>query len=54
LNNPKTPALVVDKFKDAITEIFNDGNFEQTDFLEHEKSPEYIEMILRGAGCKNE
>ena len=53
-NNPNTPGLVADKFKDAITEVFNNISFNQENFIHHEQSPEYIEMILKGAGCSDE
>ncbi len=53
LNNPDLPEPLKDGLAEGLLDMFN-SHANQDEFIEYEKSPEYVEMILRGYSAKNE
>ncbi len=51
LNNPDLPEPIQDGLKDAILDTFN-SHINQSEFHDYEKSPEYVEKILRGYAAR--
>jgi hypothetical protein len=47
LNNPDLPEPIRDGLQDGLLDLFN-SHIDQSEFLDYEKSPEYVEKILRG------
>jgi len=47
LNNPNLPGPIKDGLADGLLDLFN-SHISQSEFRDYEKSPEYVEKILRG------
>ncbi len=52
LNNPNLPEPIKDGLADGLLDLFN-SHIDQSDFVEYEKSPEYVEKILRGYAARH-
>ncbi len=52
LNNPDLPELIKDGLQDGLLELFN-SHINQSEFHDYEKSPEYVEKILRGYAARH-
>jgi hypothetical protein len=52
LNNPDLPEPVRDGLQDGLLDLFN-SHINQSEFHDYEKSPEYVEKILRGYQAAN-
>lgn len=51
LNNPDLPEPIKDGLADGLLELFN-SHINQSEFHDYEKSPEYVEKILRGYAAR--
>jgi hypothetical protein len=52
LNNPNLPEPIKDGLADGLTELYN-SHINQSEFHDYEKSPEYVEKILRGYAARH-
>jgi hypothetical protein len=52
LNNTDLPEPIRDGLRDGLVDVFN-SHIDQSEFLDYEKSPEYVEKILRGYQAAN-
>jgi hypothetical protein len=52
LNNTDLPEPIIDGLRDGLVELFN-SHIDQSEFNEYEKSPEYVEKILRGYAARH-
>jgi len=53
LNNPNLPEPIKDGLADGLLDLFN-SHIDQSDFVEYQKSSEYVEKILRGYEAKQQ
>jgi len=53
LNNPNLPEPIKDGLADGLLDLFN-SHIDQSDFVEYQNSPEYVEKILRGYEAKQQ
>jgi hypothetical protein len=51
LNNPDLPEPIRDGLQDGLLDLFN-SHINQSEFRDYEKSPEYVEKILRGYAAR--
>ncbi len=51
LNNPNLPEPIKDGLQDGLLDLFN-SHINQSEFHDYEKSPEYVERILRGYAAR--
>ncbi len=52
LNNPDLPEPIKDGLQDGLLDLFN-SHINQSEFHDYEKSPEYVEKILRGYAARH-
>jgi hypothetical protein len=52
LNNPDLPEPIRDGLQDGLLDLFN-SHINQSEFNDYEKSPEYVEKILRGYAARH-
>jgi hypothetical protein len=52
LNNPNLPEPIRDGLADGLLDLFN-SHINQSEFHDYEKSPEYVEKILRGYAARH-
>ncbi len=52
LNNPNLPEPIKDGLADGLLDLFN-SHIDQSDFVEYQNSPEYVEKILRGYAARH-
>jgi len=52
LNNPNLPEPIKDGLQDGLLDLFN-SHINQSEFHDYEKSPEYVEKILRGYAARH-
>jgi hypothetical protein len=52
LNNPDLPEPIRDGLADGLLDLFN-SHINQSEFHDYEKSPEYVEKILRGYAARH-
>ncbi len=52
LNNPDLPEPIKDGLRDGLVDLFN-SHIDQSEFNDYEKSPEYVEKILRGYAARH-
>ncbi len=52
LNNPDLPEPIKDGLADGLLDLFN-SHINQSEFHDYEKSPEYVEKILRGYAARH-
>ena len=52
LNNPDLPEPIRDGLQDGLTDLYN-SHINQSEFHDYEKSPEYVEKILRGYAARH-
>ncbi len=52
LNNPNLPEPIKEGLADGLLDLFN-SHINQSEFHDYEKSPEYVEKILRGYQAAN-
>ncbi len=52
LNNPDLPEPIRDGLADGLLDLYN-SHIDQSDFVEYQKSPEYVEKILRGYAARH-
>jgi hypothetical protein len=52
LNNPDLPEPIRDGLQDGLLDLFN-SRINQSEFHDYEKSPEYVEKILRGYAARH-
>ncbi len=52
LNNPDLPEPIKDGLRDGLLDLFN-SHINQSEFHDYEKSPEYVEKILRGYAARH-
>jgi hypothetical protein len=52
LNNPDLPEPIRDGLQDGLLDLFN-SHINQSEFHDYEKSPEYVEKILRGYAARH-
>jgi hypothetical protein len=51
LNNPDLPEAIKEGLADGLNELFN-SHIDQSEFIDYQKSPEYVEKILRGYAAR--
>jgi hypothetical protein len=52
LNNPDLPEPIKEGLQDGLLDLFN-SHINQSEFHDYEKSPEYVEKILRGYAARH-
>lgn len=52
LNNPNLPEPIKEGLADGLLDLFN-SHINQSEFHDYEKSPEYVEKILRGYAARH-
>ncbi len=52
LNNPNLPEPIKDGLADGLLDLFN-SHIDQSEFHDYEKSPEYVEKVLRGYAARH-